>query len=56
LFQRNLVLVGDAAGFYDPISGEGISTALRSAPLAAKAIEAFLARGSPEPFERTKER
>jgi geranylgeranyl reductase family protein len=52
LFQGNLVLVGDAAGFYDPITGEGISTALTSASLAAKALEGFLAHGTPEPFER----
>jgi flavin-dependent dehydrogenase len=30
-----VLLVGDAAGFYDPFTGEGIYTALRSAELAA---------------------
>jgi flavin-dependent dehydrogenase len=30
-----VLLVGDAAGFYDPFTGEGIFTALRSAELAA---------------------
>jgi menaquinone-9 beta-reductase len=30
-----LLLVGDAAGFYDPFTGEGITLALRSAELAA---------------------
>jgi geranylgeranyl reductase family protein len=30
-----VMLVGDAAGFYDPFTGEGVFTALRSAELAA---------------------
>jgi geranylgeranyl reductase family protein len=33
------LLIGDAAGFIDPFTGEGIYRALRSARLAAKAIE-----------------
>lgn len=37
-----VVLVGDAAGYYDPFTGEGIYQALRSAALAAPAIEASL--------------
>jgi flavin-dependent dehydrogenase len=32
------VLVGDAAGFYDPFTGEGVTLALRGAELAAEAI------------------
>jgi len=36
------VLVGDAAGFYDPFTGEGVTLALRSAELAAAAIHAAL--------------
>jgi flavin-dependent dehydrogenase len=35
LTSDNLVLVGDAAGFFDPITGIGMSTALRSARLVA---------------------
>jgi flavin-dependent dehydrogenase len=31
-----VLLVGDSAGFYDPFTGEGIFTALRSAELAAE--------------------
>jgi flavin-dependent dehydrogenase len=31
-----VLLVGDAGGFYDPFTGEGIFTALRSAELAAE--------------------
>lgn len=37
-----LLLVGDAAGFYDPFTGEGLYTALRSAELAAKVAHAAL--------------
>jgi geranylgeranyl reductase family protein len=41
------VLLGDAAGFYDPFTGEGVTLALRGAELAAPAIsEALAARGS----------
>jgi menaquinone-9 beta-reductase len=38
------VLVGDAAGFIDPISGEGLHRALLSAELATEAIRAALAQ------------
>ncbi len=42
-----VLLVGDAAGFYDPFTGEGIFTALRSAELAARtALEALGGGGS----------
>jgi geranylgeranyl reductase family protein len=44
------LLVGDAAGFYDPFTGEGISYALRAAELAADAVDAALTRGRrPDP-------
>jgi geranylgeranyl reductase family protein len=46
------VLVGDAAGFYDPFTGEGITLALRSADLAARAIDAALARPGTRPVPR----
>lgn len=36
------VLVGDAAGFYDPFTGEGVTLALRTAELATAAIDAGL--------------
>lgn len=40
-----VLLVGDAAGFYDPFTGEGLYTALRSAELAAEVGHAALAAG-----------
>jgi flavin-dependent dehydrogenase len=36
------LLVGDAADFFDPFTGEGIGTALRGAELAAETISAAL--------------
>jgi flavin-dependent dehydrogenase len=36
------VLVGDAAGYYDPLTGQGIYRAVRSAELATEAIDAVL--------------
>ena len=45
------LLVGDAAGFLDPLSGEGIHRALVSAELAADAIVRAL-RGDLDPFGR----
>ncbi|MBI4609024.1 MAG: NAD(P)/FAD-dependent oxidoreductase [Candidatus Rokubacteria bacterium] len=42
-----LLLVGDAAGFYDPFTGEGIFSALRSAELAAEVAHAALRAGDP---------
>jgi flavin-dependent dehydrogenase len=51
-WQRNLLLAGDAAGFFDAISGEGISLALQSGRLAAEAVQAYLESGSEEPFRR----
>lgn len=37
-WHGGVLLVGDAGGFYDPFTGEGIFTALRSAELAAEAV------------------
>ena len=42
-----VVLVGDAAGYYDPFTGQGIYRALRSAELAAPAVDAVLAPPRP---------
>ena len=41
------LLVGDAAGFYDPFTGEGITLALRSAELAAETADRFFRSSSP---------
>jgi menaquinone-9 beta-reductase len=38
------LLVGDAAGFYDPFTGEGVTLALRSAELACEAADRALRR------------
>jgi flavin-dependent dehydrogenase len=39
------LLVGDAAGFLDPFTGEGLHRAIRSAELAAEVIDGALRRG-----------
>ena len=43
--EGGVLLVGDAAGFYDPFTGEGIFTALRSAELAADTVLGALRAG-----------
>lgn len=40
-----VMLVGDAAGFYDPFTGEGVFTALRSAELLTETAHAALTGG-----------
>jgi geranylgeranyl reductase family protein len=42
------LLVGDAAGFYDPFTGEGVTLALRSAEMAAEIADGALRSGSTE--------
>ena len=42
-----MILVGDAAGLVEPITGEGIAYALESGLVAAKAITQTLSLGSP---------
>jgi flavin-dependent dehydrogenase len=39
------MLVGDAAGFFDPFTGEGVYKALRGAELAAEVAAGALERG-----------
>ncbi len=43
------LLVGDAAGFLDPFTGEGVHRALRGAELATEAVEGTLRAGSDTP-------
>ncbi|HEX2091939.1 MAG TPA: FAD-dependent monooxygenase, partial [Longimicrobiaceae bacterium] len=55
------LLVGDAAGYYDPFTGEGIFRALRGAELAAETIHSALVRGDTSaaalaPYERARRR
>jgi flavin-dependent dehydrogenase len=45
VWAPGVALVGDAAGFYDPFTGEGVTLALRGAELAAEAIDAALRGG-----------
>ena len=40
-----MLLVGDAGGFYDPFTGEGVFTALRSAELAVTTMVRALRSG-----------
>lgn len=50
---RGYLLVGDAAGFFDPFTGEGVYRAVRGAEIAAAAIEKSLINGTavPEGYE-----
>lgn len=45
VYGNGFVLVGDAAGFFDPFTGEGIYDALRGGELAAEAVGDALERG-----------
>lgn len=47
-WARGALLVGDAAGYYDPFTGQGIHQALRTGSLAAEAIVSVLEHGEPE--------
>lgn len=49
---ENYVLVGDAAGFLDPIFSTGVFLAMKSADIAADAVEAKLRHGSMRPLRR----
>lgn len=43
--RAGALLIGDAAGFYDPFTGEGVGHALHSARLAARTIVSAFAEG-----------
>jgi flavin-dependent dehydrogenase len=47
------LLVGDAADFFDPFTGQGLHSALRGAELAAKTLVDALAMGGPGPIAAT---
>jgi flavin-dependent dehydrogenase len=47
LVLPGLLLVGDAAGFYDPFTGEGVALALRGAGFASEAVLAHLRSDAP---------
>lgn len=46
--RTNILLAGDAAGFVDPITGEGIGHAIHSGALAATAAAQAIASGRPD--------
>ncbi|KQO17177.1 NAD(P)/FAD-dependent oxidoreductase [Paenibacillus sp. Leaf72] len=48
--QGGLLLIGDAAGYYDPLTGQGIYRALSSAELAAPLLLQALESGSDAPL------
>ncbi len=48
IWQDKALLLGDAAGLADPLTGEGIYNAVQSAKLAASVIESSLVRGKVE--------
>ncbi|MGG4145462.1 NAD(P)/FAD-dependent oxidoreductase [Paenibacillus algorifonticola] len=50
--QEGLLLIGDAAGYYDPLTGQGIYRALSSAELAAPLLLQALESGSDAPLVR----
>ena len=54
LASGNVVLVGDAAGLLDPLTGEGIHAAFWSGAAAARHLAAFLAGHTPDlqPYAR----
>ena len=49
-YRGRMVLVGDAAGFFDGISGEGISLALQNAKDCAAAVDEALRTNRTDPF------
>lgn len=49
---KNYALIGDAAGFIDPIFSTGVFIAMKSADIAATAVESRLRDGSMRPLKR----
>ncbi|MFC4777651.1 NAD(P)/FAD-dependent oxidoreductase [Paenibacillus sp. GCM10023252] len=50
LVRDGLLLIGDAAGYYDPLTGQGIYRALRGAELGAEALVDALEQNSSSPL------
>ena len=46
--RENILLAGDAAGFVEPVSGEGIAYAMQSGYLAAQAVFECIKTGNPK--------
>lgn len=46
--KANVLLAGDAAGFVDPITGEGIGYAIQSGAYAGRAAAQAVAKGAPQ--------
>ncbi|MFW6078560.1 MAG: NAD(P)/FAD-dependent oxidoreductase [Gemmatimonadota bacterium] len=49
IVRHGAALVGDAGGYYDPFTGQGIFRALRTAELLVASVEPVLRLGSPTP-------
>jgi len=49
--KKGFILIGDAAGFVDPLTGEGIYYALKSAELASNCILEIMKNGSERTLE-----
>jgi 2-polyprenyl-6-methoxyphenol hydroxylase-like FAD-dependent oxidoreductase len=45
-YDRQVLLVGDAAGHVDPLTGEGIHTAMIAGKIAAQAVAEMFATGN----------
>ena len=45
-FADHVLVIGDAAGFTDPMTGEGIHTAMDSARMAANVLDEALKAGN----------
>jgi flavin-dependent dehydrogenase len=56
LTGKNFVLVGDAAGFIDPIFSTGVFMAMRSAEIAADAASRFVRKGTFSDLRRYEKR
>lgn len=52
LFAPGALLVGDAGGFLDPFTGEGVTLALRTAEIAAPFADAYLRGADAESLRR----